>query len=168
MASDWRTALTNGNYRARATDVQDFLKRAKERGKWSPFFDTLAKIAEDPSILLEVNLSGEDYVLFCAWIKGPDGFNRPFGLETRHGYLIFLFSDKSKLFDDYVAASTGWLEEGFSLITTSLIVRSPRDAHDAIALRLPVGAPFRVVIEGTEDFRDYMEQLIKGTIWPDS
>jgi hypothetical protein len=49
--------------------------------------------------------------------------------------------------------------------SAALIAETSQQLRDAIALRLPRGGPFQLIIEGSEQFDSCMQELVDGTIW---
>ena len=145
-------------------EVERFCDLACSLGKVSSTFDAMLRVVRDPSAQFEMVLNNET-VYKCPWVSGPDGFNRPFGLETRHGHLIFVFAVESEIFDKYFEVSADLLTDPYELGTALITAETERQLRDAIALRLPVATDFRIAIEGTESFGEYINELISGTIW---
>ena len=166
-AGRWRDGLISGQFGAHQAVVTDFLEKARGLGKWAPAFEMIQSIAQDPSAEMRMHLSGQESLFICPWVEGPDGFSRPFGLDTRHGHLIFVFASHSELFEKFSAISGEDLADGFSMKSTGILARSPRELRHALALRLPVGEPFQAVVEGTPEFEPLLLELSEGTIWPD-
>ena len=99
--------------------------------------------------------------------RPTNDFSRPFGLDTRYGYVVFIFIRDGELFKSYRNISAESLADGYEMQSTVLIAETEQQLRYAVALRLPLDQQFRIVIEGTEDFDKYMKELIEGTIWPE-
>lgn len=155
--------------RGGATDrmeVEQFCTLARSLGRWSPHFETLLATAKDPTTPFEMSLNGES-LYWCPWVVGPDGFNSPFGLNTKHGFLILVFVSPDQLFESFREISAETLADGYTMQSTGLVAETEQQLRDAMALRLPLDARFQVVVEGSEDFDRYMAELVDGTIWPE-
>jgi hypothetical protein len=135
-------------------------------GKWSGMFEVRLETMRDPASPLSMKLQGES-VFLCPFVVGPEEFNRPFGLVTRYGYMVFVFVPEGPLFELFKNISAESLAEGYEMKSVILLAETEKQLRDAIALRLPLDLPFRMVLEGTDDFDRYMRELVEGTIWPD-
>jgi hypothetical protein len=145
--------------------IERFCELAASMGKTSSIFETMLDAARNPSAPLQAKVdAGTAY--FCPWIDGPDDFNRPFGLDTKHGHLIFVFVRDSTRYQQFRNISAEMLASGYSMQSTVVVANTDRQLRDAIALRLPLGYEFRVVVEGSQEFDDYLKELAEDTIWP--
>jgi hypothetical protein len=167
-ARRWQEGLAAGKFAGRETVVLDFLERSRAMGKWAPDFTMIQDITADPSAKTAMKFNGDELVFQCLWVKGPDGFSRPFGLDTRHGHLIFVFAATSKRFDILLPLWTEDLIEGLEMKSAAIIARNEREIRSALALHLPVGFPFQAAVEGTPEFEGFMDELGEGTIWKES
>ncbi|MFI9508469.1 hypothetical protein [Nocardia sp. NPDC052566] len=138
-----------------------------------PFLDLAAALqVEDPDIeaLREVCLGSEipaDRHFLALWVREPDGATAPFGLQTRHGFTIFLF-ETVPLFEAFYEASLP-LRPGFVLERAVVIGRTAFEAAVACAAAIPpeYAGQLRVVVEGTALFDRLLRSLADDTIWPD-
>ena len=112
-----------------------------------------------------IGLKEIDLVYQVPWIKGPH-LERPFGLDTKYGHLVFVFQIEGKLYDAFFNPSAKALAKGYELQNVAMIVRSKEQLEQELAKRLP-GLRFGLVLEGTTGFRQIMEELARDTIWPD-
>lgn len=103
-------------------------------------------------------------MFFLPWVRGTNGFDAPFSLLTRHGRLVFVFIDKNAQYEAFLADSSEDLKPGFSLITGMAMALDARDLARELAKKL--NGVFEVVVQGTESFDTYMDELCEGTIWP--
>jgi hypothetical protein len=146
-----------------AMAVERFCALAASLGKSSPVFDVMLDAVTHPSTPPQMHVTGNAYS--CPWVVGPDGFSRPFGLDTRHGHLIFIFTHGSAIYEPFCESSATLLKEGYSIASTALIANTERELREAIARHVRPGKEFRLVIEGTEDFATLIQELAADTIW---
>ena len=164
VLEEWRAA-----HATRAVDavdviaIEQFCALAASLGKSSPVFDAMQNAVTRPSTPAAMHVSGTAYS--CPWVIGPDGFSRPFGLDTKHGHLIFIFAHDSAIYQPFCESSAELLKEGYSIASTALVANSERELRDAIARHVRTGKEFRLVIEGTDDFATLIEELAADTIW---
>ncbi len=59
------------------------------------------------------------------------------------------------------------LKSGFTLKTAAVCVPREERLGRELAAKMPTGQQFQFVVEGTEMFEQYMEELAKDTIWED-
>jgi hypothetical protein len=143
--------------------IEQFGALAASLGKSSQVFAAMLDAVTHPSTPVEMRVSGIAYS--CPWVVGPDGFSRPFGLDTRHGHLIFVFTHNSAIYQPFCESSATLLKEGYSIASTALIANSERELRDAIARHVRTGKEFHLVIEGTDDFTTLIQELAADTIW---
>jgi hypothetical protein len=143
--------------------IEQFCALAASLGKSSEVFAAMLGAVKRPSTPLEMQVSGTAYS--CPWVVGPDGFSRPFGLDTKHGHLIFIFTHDSAIYQPFCESSAELLKEGYTIASTALVANSERELRDAIARHVRSGKEFRLVIEGSEDFTTLIEELAADTIW---
>lgn len=105
------------------------------------------------------------YVL--PWVEGPEGFNAPFGLDTRYGHLVPVFLPHSQSFPDFFNYAAGMLKSGFELKQVAVVARSKDDLNVELAANMPQGMRFAVILEGTPQFEQFIQELEDGTIWGD-
>lgn len=124
----------------------------------------LKGIVKDPNQPLRPDPKG-DIGYLVPWVEGPNGFHRPFGLNTKHGHLVFVFHIQSALHDAFFTPSAESLMPGFTL--KKAIVAVPREERlgPELAANMPGGQPFQIIVEGTEEFAQYMKELGDDTIW---
>jgi hypothetical protein len=143
--------------------IEQFCALAASLGKSSEVFAAMLDAVKRPTTPLEMRVSGTAYS--CPWVVGPDGFSRPFGLDTKHGHLIFIFTHDSAIYQPFCESSAELLKEGYTIASTALVANSERELRDAIARHVRTGKEFRLVIEGSEDFTTLIEELAADTIW---
>jgi hypothetical protein len=165
----WKSAMSTEPLRhaLERSEVERFCSLATSLAKKSSIFSTMLDTALDPSAPLEVKLDNGSPFL-CPWVVGANGFNSPFGLDTKYGHLVFIFVGAGKLFDMYREISAESLAAGYEMKSAVVVAETEKQLRDAIALRLPLDRQFRIALEGTEDFNQYMAELVEGTIWPES
>ena len=146
-------------------EIERFCTLAASIGRTSPIFEAMLASARNPSADVELKLAGTSY--FCPWVDGPGEFSVPFGLQTRHGYLVFVFVTDGALYKQFRDISAEVLVEGYTMTSTVILANSERQLLETIALRLPPGKKPRVVVEGTNEFDNYMNELREDTIWPE-
>jgi hypothetical protein len=148
--------------------IESFCALAASLGRTSPVFTTMLETVQNPSAPFSVKLADKDVsVYFCPWVAGPNDFSRPFGLNTRHGHMVFVFVSDGELFKRFCEASACALAENYTMQSSVLAVKTREQLVEAITLRVPVGTQLRVVIEGTGEFERYMKELTDDTIWPE-
>ena len=163
---DFFQSLDNWNQTERNQLIlAEFLDLARQRNLRSPHFDALAAKIEDPDAPLNVAVDATAY--WCPCIIGPNDYNQPFSLPTRHGNVIFVFASENDLCQRYCELSCEDLPAGHHVDPVLVLANSVTQLHSGIARRLPVGFEIQLAIEGTERFAQYMGELAKGTIWPD-
>jgi hypothetical protein len=126
----------------------------------------LKGIVDSPSKPLRPDPTG-DLVYFVPWVEGPNGFNRPFGLDTKHGHLVFVFHDQGELYDAFFNSSAATLKSGFTLKKAIVCVPRKERLGPELAANMPGGQSFQIIVEGTEEFAQYMKELADDTIWED-
>jgi hypothetical protein len=79
--------------------IEQFCVLAASLGKSSRVFDVMQDTVKRPSTPVEMHVSGTAFS--CPWVIGPDAFSRPFGLDTKHGHLIFIFAHDSAIYQPF-------------------------------------------------------------------
>jgi hypothetical protein len=151
-------------------EVKQFCSLAASLGKSSPVFDAISNVAADPTASWEMRAHVQPvYTYLCPWLESADGTAQPFGLDTRHGHLIFVFvaGGDAELYEQYRKASASLLPDGYEMKSVAIMAENAKQLRDAIALRLPLDEQFCVVVEGTPDFDGYIRELGDGAIWRD-
>jgi hypothetical protein len=146
-----------------AAMVDGFLRLARSRNKGSPHFDVVAAKLADSSAPLDMKINGTLYFLPC--ILGPEDFNRPFTLATRHGELILLFLSDSELCKTFCELSSEGMAEGYHVTAIPAVADSLDHLKDFLGRRLEPGIDFVVAIEGTELFDNCIAQQSDGSIF---
>ena len=146
-----------------STMVSEFLNVAHMRNLNSMYFETIRAKLNNPSAPLDIKVDGKLYL--CPFIFGPDEFNRPFDLPTRHGNIIFVFDSQNPLCQKFCEVSSVDLREGFQVKPILMIADSVGQLEQSIIRRLEVGTAFKVVVEGTDFFDSCINELSDGTIW---
>jgi hypothetical protein len=147
-------------------EAKRFCELADSLGVDGKLLQALKDILADPSKHLNPDPRG-DLIYFIPWVEGPDGFNRPFGLNTKHGHLVFVFLQQGELYESFFGSSAETLLLGFTLKRAILPVPRKERLGPELAARMPGGQHFRIIVEGTEEFSQYMKELADDTIWED-
>src|SRR5215467_8088352 len=113
---------------------------------------------------LAVGLKEIELVYTVPWVKGPGQIDGPFGLNTKYGHLVFVFQRQGELYKAFFNSSTQALADGHVLETAAVKVRSREQLMQELTKKMPSG-PFSVVLEGTSEFRQIMQELAQDTIW---
>lgn len=100
-------------------------------------------------------------------MEGPNGFSCPFGLDTEHGHIVFVFHAQGEPYDAFFKPSVEMLKPGFTLKKAAVAVPRTERLGRELAAHMPGGKPFQIVVEGTEAFAQYMKELVDDTIWED-
>jgi hypothetical protein len=108
-----------------------------------------------------------DILFSVPWVEGPNGFSRPFGLDTKHGHLVFVFLGQNEVFEIFFQVSSKMLKPGFALQKALVPVPRVERLMPELATHMPADTRFQVVVEGTEVFAQYMKELADDTIWDD-
>src|SRR5262249_52132118 len=108
-----------------------------------------------------------DLVYIVPWVEGPNGFDRPFGLDTKYGHLIFVFVKQGERYIAFFNPSAEMLKSGFTLRTAAVCVPREERLGPELAAHMPTGQRFQFVVEGTKIFEQYMKELADDTIWED-
>lgn len=147
-------------------EAQRFCQMADALGADGKLLQALKGILDDPSKPLRPDPKG-DLVYFVPWVEGPSGFSRPFGLDTKYGHLVFVFQAQDELYEAFFKPSAENLKPGFTL--EKAVVPVPRKERLApeLAANMPSNQPFQIIIEGTNEFAQYMKELAEDTIWED-
>ncbi|OUM00791.1 hypothetical protein [Variovorax sp. JS1663] len=170
LAGEWRQALIESGREIalEVVEVKQFCERARSLGRWSDAFDVMESVVSNPAKPMQMTFSsGEVRGFSCPWVEAPDGTNHPFGLDTAHGHLIFVFEmgGNEEVEKIYSEVSASLLPAGHQLTSVVIAAKTLDQVRDAIALRLPLNEQFEVVIEGTPQFDLYISQLADGSIW---
>jgi hypothetical protein len=144
-------------------ELNTFLELAAALGKRSKLLDAIHDILTDPTECVVPDFDG-DTIFYLPWVEGPGGFSRPFGLDTKHGHLIFAFTEPGPLYENFFRSSAEALKPGYSLERAAVPVSRPQRLGAELAARMPA-IEFRVIVEGTETFHRYMAELAADTIW---
>lgn len=147
-------------------EARRFCGLAEALGVEGKLLRALQGIVADPSLPLRPDPRG-DLMFFVPWVAGPDGFSRPFGLDTKHGHLVFVFLSQDELYDAFFQPSAESLKPGFTLQRALVPVPRRERLGPELAARMPEGQPFQIVIEGTESFERFLRELGDDTIWGD-
>ena len=145
-------------------EIDLFFKLADTLEVDSKLLRALKGLVDHPSKPLRPDPIG-DLIYFVPWVEGPNGFSRPFGLDTKHGHIVFVFQDQDELYTIFFEESVEELKSGFTLIHTAIPVPRKERLGPELAAHMPEGKSFEVVVEGTEVFDQYMKELANGTIW---
>ena len=144
-------------------EAQRFCQMADDLETDGKLLTALKGIVGDPSKPLSPDPRG-DFVYFVPWLVGPN-INRPFGLDTKYGHLIFVFRDQGALYDVFFKSSAQALKPGVTLEKAAVAVPREERLGPELAARMPAHQRFGIVVEGTEAFAQYMKELADDTIW---
>jgi hypothetical protein len=147
-------------------EARRFCELADSLGIVGKLLEALKVIVSDPSKPLSPDPRG-DIIYFIPWVEGPDGFNRPFSLNTKYGHLVFVFLQQGQLYESFFRPSADALQPGFTLKRAILPVPRKERLGPELAARMPGGQPFLIIVEGTAEFSLYMQELADNTIWED-
>lgn len=146
------------------SEAERFCDLADSLSHGGKLLTALKGVLADPSAAIVPDPRG-DLTYIVPWVEGPDGTDVPFGLDTRHGHLVFAFVSQEELYDAYFKPSERSLPEGYSLTSAAVLVPRKQQLGSVLARHMPPGKPFRVVVEGTPDFNEFMRELGDDTIW---
>lgn len=124
----------------------------------------LKGILDHPSEPVSPDPTG-DLAYFVPWIEGANDFHRPFGLDTKHGHLVFVFHAQGELYEAFFKPSAEMLKPGFTLKKAVVSVPCKERLGTELAANMPDDQPFQIIVEGTEAFTQYMKELADDTIW---
>jgi hypothetical protein len=143
-------------------EARRFCEKAESLGVGGKLINALKEIITDPHNPVKPNIIG-DYLYFLPWVEGPDDFNCPFSLETKYGRVVFVFTEH-ELYDKFFELSAVDLKPGFTLKSAVLPVSRKERLGPELAAHMPAG-PFQLIVEGTEEFANYMKELADGSIF---
>jgi hypothetical protein len=145
-------------------EAERFCGMAAAMRKESKLLKALQAIIANPAEKIQPDISG-DLVYCLPWVEGPGTYNRPFGLDTKHGHLVFVFLDQGGLYQSFTRISAEVLAPGYRLTDAVLPVPRKERLGPEHAARMPDGKAFQVVVEGTDLFEQYMKELSADSIW---
>jgi hypothetical protein len=148
-------------------ESQKFCQLANSLEVTSPMVRALRRVIKNPNGGT-MSKSIKDQAYIVPWVKGPRNFDRPFGLDTKYGHLVFVFYSQGELYNEFFNQSVKALAKGYTLETTAVIATDKERLMRELATRMPSGKRFAVVIEGSKEFLQFMQELADDTIWPDS
>jgi len=146
--------------------LDEFLQFAHKRKLRSSLFDALSAKLRGPESQLNFNVDANIY--WCPCVIGPDDYKRPFSLPTRYGNIIFVFAVKDQLCERFCQLSCEDLQDGYRVDPVVVLANTLKQLESGIGRRLPVGFEYDLVVQGTEQFERFMDELSKDTIWPAS
>jgi hypothetical protein len=146
-------------------DLEDFCNLAEELNKDGKILHALRCILRNPNEPVAFDVKG-DLCYIVPWVKGPNGQSRPFGLDTKYGHLVFVFVEQKELCEIFIQESAQMLMPGFEIETAIVLVSHADRLAPELAARMPRGQRFGLIIQGSEDFNRYMEELAADSIWP--
>jgi hypothetical protein len=147
-------------------EARRFCELADALGADGKLLQALKGIVDDPKKSLSPDPKG-DLIYFVPWVEGPDDFDRPFGLDTKYGHLVFVFHHQGELYEAFFKSSAETLGPGFTLKEAAIPVAREERLGPELAPYLPGGERFLIVVEGTEVFAQCMQELAEDTIWED-
>jgi hypothetical protein len=112
-----------------------------------------------------VNLDPIELHYVVPWVKGSHGRSHPVGLDTKYGYLVFIFQTQGQLYKKFFEISTENLSSNLRLETAMLVFHSTEKIKEELSLTMPSNKQYTFVFEGTKQFRILMEELVNDTIW---
>ena len=145
-------------------ELNRFCDMADSLGKESKLLKALKGIQANPKKKPIPDPTG-DLLFNIPWIEGPNNFSRPFGLDTKHGHLIFAFLTTGDLYNEYFITSAESLKYGYKLKSAAVLVPRKEQLGQELAANMPQGLAFQVIVEGTEEFILYMKELSDNSIW---
>jgi hypothetical protein len=140
-----------------------FCDMAAALGKDSKLIRALRGIVENPAEPVRPDSTG-DLIFLLPLVTGPNDFRRPFGLDTKHGHLVFVFVNDQP-FKEFIENFTKGLKPGFELKRAVFLVPRVERLGPELAALMPSDTAFQVVLEGTDAFSEYFSQLVENTIW---
>lgn len=149
-----------------SAEARRFCAMADSLGVDGKLLKALKGILQAPLAPLQPDPTG-DLVYFVPWVEGPNGTARPFGLDTKHGHLVFVFVDAHGVYPSFFEISAETLKPGFTLKRAVVCVPRPERLGPELAANMNRGQAFQIVLEGTEEFLRYLEELRTDTIWED-
>ena len=147
-------------------EAQRFCAMADGLGAKGKLLQALKGVVADPSRALSPDPT-RDLAYIVPWVEGPNGFNRPFGLDTKYGHLVLVFHEQGQLYDVFFKSSAKTLKPGFTLKNAAVLVPRKERLGPELAATMPSGQSFQIVVEGTEEFTQYLKELADDTIWKD-
>ena len=168
LLEEFRNDLTkaNGERVVAIEEAKRFCVLADALGKDSKLLRALKSVVLSPETPVRPDPTG-DVIYFVPWVEGPQSFQRPFGLDTKYGHLVFVFLDDGNLFEQFCDVSKDTLRVGFSLKRAAVCVPRSDRLGSELAANMPSGQSFRIALQGTKEFDCYMNELVADTIWPD-
>ncbi|OSI24370.1 hypothetical protein [Bradyrhizobium canariense] len=125
---------------------------AAARMKDGKLLRALRDIVTDPSQPLRPDPTG-DLIYLVPYVHGHGDWSRPFGLDTKHGHIVFVFKVEGQLFDPFFDISAKDLKSGFELKRAAIAVPRGKQLGPLIASTMPSNVSFRIAVEGTEELR---------------
>jgi hypothetical protein len=123
----------------------------------------LRGIVDDPGQPLRPDPTG-DLIYLVPFVHGQGDRRRPFGLDTKHGHIVFVFI-REQLFDEYFKISAGGLKSGFELKRAVVAVPRAEQLGPLLASSMPANFAFQIAVEGTDEFDFHFRELVEDTIW---
>jgi hypothetical protein len=165
MLEAFRQELTTDQAWFLRAKAERFCALAESLAADGKLLRALRQAVTDPAVPVTPDLAG-DLVYVVPWVKGPGEMDCPFGLDTRHGHVVFVFLGKDELYNKFFEASADRLKEGFELVTITIVV--PRELlATELRKRMPA-IPFGISVQGTPGFERLMQELAQGMIWPEA
>ena len=145
-----------------------------ELGRFIALADALAISHPDLELLRVV--SGQSSVqpipreYYTLWLRHSDGLSYPFGLASKYGYLVFVFATRSTLYQYFRDESAIGLAPGISLEEVTIPAEWEWDIITICAQAIPseLRETARIVIDGSPLFDRLMNEVAKGSVWPDT
>ncbi len=151
------------NSRAALLEAQRFCEMADAVGAQGELLWALKQIVK----LHEPGRSDQKagLVYFVPWVECPDESNRPFGLDTKYGHLVFVFRKEGELLDAFIGSVARAAQPGFTIRKAAVSFSCEERVGIELATYMPGGHVFHLIAEGTEKFSKYIKELEEGTIW---
>jgi hypothetical protein len=163
---EYRDKLLKDSATVNNIAIRMLLERAHTLGRWSQIFESLKRVMDDPARPIEFPVEQEALTYQCVGIDGPGVAGQIFGVQTRYGYTVFIFgASEGALFDKFLELSSIDLPKGVKLERVLLLAGSVKQLRYAVATRIPVGMNLHLVVQGTDDFPRYMNELSSGEIF---
>jgi hypothetical protein len=130
-------------------EARGFCDLAASMGVRGDLLDRLRGVTEEPE---RPAFAEDSNVYFVPWVEGPDGFSRPFGVDTDVGNLVFVFRSHGRKYRNFFEAGTRNLKPGFKLEEVAMIAPTDEILAGILHQRSSEKIDFGVVIEGSEAF----------------
>ncbi len=155
------------------TDIPDTLAKIELR-RFIALADALAISHPDLELLRAISdqapLRPMQRKYHILWIRRANGSSFPFGLASKYGYLVFVFTARTPLYQYFRDESATGLAADFSLHEVTLAEEWEWDVITICVRAVPpeLRERARIVIEGSPLFDRLMKEVASGSVWPDA